>query len=641
MAPTFSIVIPLYNKASAVTATLRSVLAQTVTDFEVVVIDDGSTDGSAAVVAGFIQQQDAQPSGSLQACRVKLLPQANAGVSATRNRGIELTQADHLIFLDADDLWESTYLAHIQALISQFPQAGAYATAFVEQINDAQGNSHSFPHRIYGLNDQPVLVDNYFDVASRGQLPLMPSSTCIPRRVLAEVGGFPTDQIQGEDQDLWARIGLRYPIALHPAADVRYVISAENRVSAQVIPANELAYSRNLQTLLDHHQIPPEKQAAVKRYIAGHLVHLAQLNIRNGNLAIARQLLSDPRCNAVRLRQWKWRLLSWFPPKDAKPRIIHLLNDQAMGGIRSVIQSLSDSDLANNYRFEFHCVSPQRLFSPRYTARLIMVHYAVNWRTLTGLLALRLTNPGAKIILQEHHYSPAFAAKTPSPKRFQGMLRLNYALVDHVIAIAPRQSQWLLDQNILPAAKLTTIPQSRKLDDFLAVPPLIPHSPLILGAYGRFCDQKGFDILLKAMKRLPQLTLQLAGGGEDEAQLRQLAQELDQVHFMGQIDNVPEFLKSCDLIVIPSRYEPFGLVCLEALAAGRPVVVSAVDGLPEQVQGCGLMVPPEDEQALAQALASLSDQLLTAWGKQAKANKSEDWQRYLQQYQQFFDRFSS
>jgi glycosyltransferase involved in cell wall biosynthesis len=633
MAPTFSIVIPLYNKAAAVTDTLRSVLAQTVTDFEVVVIDDGSTDNSAEVVEQFCQRQGDR--------RFQLLPQANAGVSATRNRGIELTQADHLIFLDADDLWQPTFLFHIQALISQFPQAGAYATAFVEQINDGHGGCSLSPHRIYGLKDQPVLVNNYFDVASRGQLPLMPSSTCIPRRILEEVGGFPTDQIQGEDQDLWARIGLRYPIALHPAPDVRYVISAENRVSTTVIPATELAFSRNLQNLLDHNQISPDKQAAVKRYIAGHLVHLAQLNIRNGNLAIANQLLSDPRCNTVRFRKWKWRLLSWFPPKNVKPRIIHLLNDQAMGGIRSVIQSLSDSFLANQYRFEFHCVSPQRLFFPRYTARMVMVHYAVNWRTLLGLLGLRLTNPGAKIVIQEHHYSPTFANKTPSPKRFQGMLRLNYALVDHVIAISTCQSQWLLERKILPAAKLTTIAQSRKLDDYLAVPPLIPHTPLVLGAYGRFCDQKGFDILLKAMKNLPQLTLQLAGRGEDEAKLRQLAQELDGVHFMGQVDNVPQFLASCDVIVIPSRYEPFGLVCLEALAAGRPVVVSAVDGLPEQLQGCGLVVPPDDEQALALALASLPKQPLTDWGKQAKANKTEDWQGYLQQYQRFFQQVSS
>ena len=227
MAPSFSIIIPLYNKAAAVTDTLQSVLAQTIADFEVVVIDDGSTDGSAEVVERFCQGHD-------QIC---LIRQTNAGVSATRNRGIELAQSENLIFLDADDLWEPTYLAHIQDFIAQFPQAGAYATAFVEQVNDEQGGSYRSPHRIHGLNDQPVLVDNYFEVASRGQLPLMPSSTCIPRRVLAEVGGFPTDQIQGEDQDLWARIGLRYPIALHPAPDVRYVISAENRVSTRVIPA--------------------------------------------------------------------------------------------------------------------------------------------------------------------------------------------------------------------------------------------------------------------------------------------------------------------------------------------------------------------------------------------------------------------
>lgn len=628
MALHFSIVIPLYNKAAAVEETLGSVLAQTVTDFEVLVIDDGSKDGSAEVVERFIHSQGDG--------HIRLIRQANAGVSATRNRGIELTQADNLIFLDADDLWEPTYLAHIQDLISQFPQAGAYATAFVEEMRDSEGGDRRFPHRIYGLKDQPVLVANYFDVASRGQLPLMPSSTCIPRRVLEEVGGFPTDQIQGEDQDLWARIGLRYPIALHPSPDVRYVISAENRVSAQVIPTTELAYSRNLQRLLDQGHIPADKQAAVKRYIAGHLVHLAQLNIRQGNLAIAAKFLADPRSNAVRVRKWKWRLLSWFPPKDAKPRIVNLLNDEAMGGIRSVVQSWRESDLSQPYHFEFPCVSPQRWLFPRYTARLIMIHYAMNWRTLPGLLGLRLTNPRAKIVLQEHHYTPTFAAQTPNPKRFHWMLRLNYALVDHVIAISQRQSQWLLDENILPPSKLTTIPQSRTLDPFLTIPPLNPHNPLVLGAYGRFCQQKGFDRLLKSMQHLPQLTLYLAGSGEDEPLLRALAEGLGNVHFLGRIDDVPQFLETCDVVVIPSRYEPFGLVCLEALAAGRPVVVADVDGLPEQVQGCGLTVPAGDEGAWVEALGSLPNQPLTAWGKQARDNKAQDWQRYLAQYEQFF-----
>ncbi|MFM1841634.1 MAG: hypothetical protein RLZZ490_365, partial [Cyanobacteriota bacterium] len=159
MVPTFSIVIPLYNKATAVSDTLASVLAQTLTDFDVLIIDDGSTDGSADVVKAWLKSTGDN--------RFQCLPQGNAGVSATRNRGIELTQADYLIFLDADDLWAPTHLAHIQALINQFPQAGAYATAFVEEVQDDQGNSHTFPHRIYGLNDQPVLVNNYFEVASR------------------------------------------------------------------------------------------------------------------------------------------------------------------------------------------------------------------------------------------------------------------------------------------------------------------------------------------------------------------------------------------------------------------------------------------------------------------------------------------
>ncbi|MDM8564116.1 glycosyltransferase [Candidatus Halobeggiatoa sp. HSG11] len=614
--PNFSVIIPLYNKVKSIKAALDSVLAQTETSFEIIVVDDGSSDGSSDIVAAI-------PS-------IRLIRQSNAGVSAARNRGIAEAQSDYLAFLDADDYWKPDFLQHIYSLIQRYPQAGAFATAY-----ELQQGEQRIAQPIHSLGKQALLIEDYFAVASRGNLPLTASSVCIPRTVLDKVGGFPTEQKQGEDQDLWARIGLFYPIALHPAVAVRYIVSADNRVSVNCIPQQELAFSSRLQMQLEQGQIPESKRQTVARYIAGHLVHIAQLNVRHGQTAIARRLLADPRCNLVWQRKLKWWLLS-FLSWPTKPKIVHLLNDTDMGGIKSVIDSLAASYLANDYQFEFICLKPTFWWRKPYHARIIMIHYASNWRTLPSLLCLRLCNPGAKILLQEHHYTAAFEQTVPSPSRFRQMLRLNYLLVNQVIAVSQGQAKWLAC--LLAQKKLTVIPQSRQLDSFLTVTKKTPTLPLVLGAYGRFHWQKGFDTLLEVMRRLPDLQLRLGGNGEQESQLRELASGLSNVTFCGPLHDVPGFLQGCDVIVIPSRFEPFGLVCLEARAAGRGVVVTDVDGLPEQAKDCGLIVKADDQEALYQALHSLTEQPLQRWGENARDLSRDSWTVYLQRWQSLLSR---
>lgn len=620
----FSIIMPLYNKAEDVAASINSVLQQSVSAFELIIINDGSTDNSLSVA----QAHSADP-------RIRIIDQENAGVSVARNRGISKARFDYLAFLDADDLWDENFLAHIQGLITQFPDAGIYATAYAMRDGEQQQ-----PARIHGLAQQPQLVWDYFAVASRGDLPLMPSSVCIPNWVLRQVGGFPEDQRQGEDQDLWARICLQFPYAITPAIGMYYCLSGSNRVSVNSIPKQELGYSQRLQAMLDQGEIPRCFRHSVRRYIGGHLLHLAQLNVRAGQIHVARAFLGDPRTWRLPLRWLKWFVQSFLMPAPApeKPRVVHLLNDINMGGIRSVVDSLSTSELAEQFEFSFTQVDPCCPLSQRYEAEIIMVHYAMSWRHLPGLLMLRLRNRRARLLIQEHHYSAAFAQAVSSQPRFYRMLRLSYRLADKVIAVSQGQGDWLRQQKLLPAAKLQTIPQSRRLDEFLSVPAKTIGQPLILGAYGRFHPQKGFDTLLAAVARLPaeQFQLFIGGSGEQESLLLEQAKAYPHILMCGVINKVPQFLQSCDLVVVPSRYEPFGLVCLEAKAAGRPVLVSDVDGLPEQAQGCGLIVPSDDVQALYQALLSLPQQPLARWGTQARAQVANDWTRYIQQWRTLF-----
>ena len=113
-----SVVIPLYNKAAEIERALRSVLEQSVQPREVIVVDDGSTDGSAEIV-----ERIASPI-------VRLVRQTNAGVSAARNRAIEMAVGRWIAFLDGDDWWQRDYLANMAWLIKLYPDCGAYGSGF-------------------------------------------------------------------------------------------------------------------------------------------------------------------------------------------------------------------------------------------------------------------------------------------------------------------------------------------------------------------------------------------------------------------------------------------------------------------------------------------------------------------------------
>ena len=104
-----SVVIPLYNKAQHIAETLSSVLAQSVLPSEIIVIDDGSTDGGAQVVRQF------------ESAGVRLITQTNQGVSAARNRGLEEATGDYVAFIDADDLWLPDHLRVLSDLIEKWP----------------------------------------------------------------------------------------------------------------------------------------------------------------------------------------------------------------------------------------------------------------------------------------------------------------------------------------------------------------------------------------------------------------------------------------------------------------------------------------------------------------------------------------
>ena len=185
-----SVVIPLYNKEKEIARTLRSVLAQTSQPLEIIVVDDGSTDGSAARV-----EEIGSP-------LIRLIRQENRGVSAARNRAMQEACGEYAALLDGDDTWEPGYLAEIERLIAAYPGCGAYATSF--NVDDGH-------HLTPGDTPQTEGVVDFFTEALSHYV-LIPSSTTLRRKPALSLGGFPEGMRMGEDQYLWTKLARTSPV---------------------------------------------------------------------------------------------------------------------------------------------------------------------------------------------------------------------------------------------------------------------------------------------------------------------------------------------------------------------------------------------------------------------------------------------
>jgi len=189
----FSIVMPLWNKRHVLADTVASVLGQSWAGFELVVVDDGSTDGSADLIASFSDS------------RIRILTQANAGPGPARNAGIEAARHDWIAFLDADDIWSPDHLAELDRIRRQFPQAGLIGTAFVRRGRDD-------PDPPAGPDPPAIALIDYFEREASGAPILCASTAAIPRTTYALLGGFGAG-MDGQDSEYWARIALERPVA--------------------------------------------------------------------------------------------------------------------------------------------------------------------------------------------------------------------------------------------------------------------------------------------------------------------------------------------------------------------------------------------------------------------------------------------
>lgn len=308
--PLVSVVMPLYNKEADVRRAVKSVLNQTVSDFELVIINDGSTDRGPDVVR------------KINDNHIRIFDQENAGVSAARNRGINESKSDLIAFLDADDEWKPDFLETILHLKEKFPTCSAFATNYI--FREVNGKYH-LPI-IRGLPPHPWegVIEDYFGVAVRSDPPLCSSAVSVKKKALYAVGLFPVGITSGEDLLTWARLAAKYHIAYtaKPLAVFRHWASTTGIPTR--IPAKEDFVGKSLELLLA--DLPMADKRSLREYIGLWYRMRASMFFRLGNRQKAISEVTKMRCFANGdLRLYTYIAMAYLPELISN-RVILCLN---------------------------------------------------------------------------------------------------------------------------------------------------------------------------------------------------------------------------------------------------------------------------------------------------------------------------
>lgn len=283
-----SVVIPLYNAREVIRETIESVLAQSWKDYDIVVVDDGSTDGSGAIVREFEG-------------RIRYVRQENSGVARARNRGIAESTGGYIALLDHDDLWHPTKLEKQVAVLDRRPEVGMVITDVVHIDRDGK------PMDVIGAGYNPS--ETFARLFVRGYVPT-PSAAMIRRSVLQTVGGFDERFHSAglDDHELWTRIAAQYDIAniAEPLTSHRH---REIKPAAVALAHRPLL----IETLFARFGEDPVKRRYLLREQASYLADRGKQLINMGERTQGRScLVQGLALGVMEARSWKtaWRCLS-------------------------------------------------------------------------------------------------------------------------------------------------------------------------------------------------------------------------------------------------------------------------------------------------------------------------------------------
>lgn len=683
--PGFAVVIPLYESAQLVTKALDSVRSQSLPPREVLVVDDGSTDGGGELV------RERYPD-------IVVLRQTNQGLAAARNAGIGATRRPWVALLDADDVWLPHHLERLAAAVGAGPDCAMAMTACRETHIDRVDQARRSVRR---RTRRPRQID-YLREQGRRRLRFCPSCVALRRDTWEAVGGF--RDIEGaEDQDLWVRLALHHGVIHDPTPTVLYVHGVggivERRQSASRVrsdpttgttPASHVA---TVQAALASPECRIPRRS-LEDYLDGHLVTRIRSELARSDVTTARHLrghLRRPLSRTAlpiqlytRVPRWLLDVGFWVrqgvrgpsryrPPATVRrriaserfqvpehPRCLLVIKGLQRGGAeRIVIDQATDADATVQYEV-VNTDGRRTELADDLEAAGIPVHHLGGWppwpitlrrrlrrspqvdvlhvhsplpAAVIRLLRLTLPSRGPALVYTEHS---AWAAYHPLTRLAH---RLTLRLDDRRIAVSEDVRRRMgragrSTRTVRHGIRVSQIPPT----DGAAAPTredlgIAPAQPVIV-VVAALRPAKDHPTLLHAVAQVRHrhdVQVLCVGDGTQRHHLSALCRELrldDRVRFLGWREDVPALLRLADVACLSSRHEGLPLAIMEAQVVGRPVVATRAGGIGELVEDGvdGRLVPVGDACALAHALEEVLED--PGYARRARHRASTAAERY-------------
>ena len=248
----FSVIIPVYNGEKFIKNAIESVFMQTVSDWELIIVNDGSSDNTLAVLEKYRENE-----------KIKIVSQPNSGVSVARNTGVENSEGDYIAFLDADDVWHENHLEVMKNLAEKYPAAGLIGTfTRVELVNHEVISECEY----FKDKSHEVYLEDFFAEYHRDKSAKMFTviTTVVSREAFNKAGGFPVGCKIGEDLELSLVIAAYYPVVLSPVATATYKKENSTATKNKSFDA-DWGFFEKVEKIYDDESIPLSKRENLKK----------------------------------------------------------------------------------------------------------------------------------------------------------------------------------------------------------------------------------------------------------------------------------------------------------------------------------------------------------------------------------------
>ncbi|QZY86425.1 glycosyltransferase family 2 protein [Exiguobacterium acetylicum] len=276
----FSVIIPLYNKRNHIKETISSVIQQSFEDFELIIVDDGSTDDGLELVNTFSDN------------RIKIFEQKNSGVSVARNLGINKSSGEFICFLDADDLWNHDYLHEINKLTMMFNESDIFVTAYKvdlpnNKVNYSKGNLES---NKYGISNYWSEINNKYEF-------VWTSATTVRKRALKESGLFKPGENIGQDLHFFSKLArINSRVAFTEKVCVTYNRMAENNARTRIKLAYAPAYMEVLKEEINNSSRSKKELSNIKSKFDFKMIAYIYTMCLSGDRLKAREIIKEWDC---------------------------------------------------------------------------------------------------------------------------------------------------------------------------------------------------------------------------------------------------------------------------------------------------------------------------------------------------------